>query len=71
MTGYTQATGMPRYTIQIRPADAQTPEMGWTGQASDEQSARQLAEADYRCTHPEIEALAITRVDRPSATPPT
>ncbi len=61
---------MPRYTIQIRPAAAQTPEMGWTGEACDEHSARQLAEADYRCIHPEIEALTITRVERPSATPP-
>ena len=61
---------MPRYTIQIRPANALTPDMGWTGDAPDEQAARDLAEADYRRTHPKIELVTITRVDRSSAPAP-
>ena len=62
---------MSRYTIHIRPADAQTPQMGWTGQALDEQEAREMAEADYRRANPKIEALRITRIGTSATTPPS
>ena len=62
---------MSRYTIHIRPADAQTPEMGWTGQALNEQAAREVAEADYRRANPKIEALTITCIGTSSTTPPS